>query len=1226
MRFDSEVIKKELTRRILVLDGAMGTMIQEYRLSEEDFRGTRFSGHSREVRGNNELLSLTHPELIEEIHGKYLLAGADIITTNTFNANRISQADYGMEELVFEMNRQAALLARRVADSYLAQHPERPLFVAGSVGPTNKTLSMSPDVSDPGFRAVSFDEMKAAYREQIEGLIKGGVDLIIFETIFDTLNVKAGIMAAQEVFEKENLVLPIMLSATLSDASGRLLSGQTIEAFLISVSHAGMLSIGLNCGMGAREMRKHLAELSEKASCYVSVYPNAGLPNQMGGYDETPRDMAAVLEEYLQNGWVNIIGGCCGTTPAHIRYFAALARQYPPRALPPRRRMTALAGLEPLYITPESNFVNIGERTNVAGSKKFARLIAENRYGEALSVAREQVENGAQMIDVNMDDAMIDGPQAMSRFLRLAMAEPDIARVPVMIDSSRWEVIEAGLQCVQGKAVVNSISLKEGERKFKELARQIRRYGAAVVVMAFDEEGQATTFERRIAICRRAYDLLVNETGFPPEDIIFDPNILAIATGIEEHNHYAVDFIRAVKWIKDNLPYASVSGGVSNLSFSFRGNEVIRQAMHSVFLYHAVRAGMDMGIVNPGMLQVYDEIPPELLEVVEAVVLDKYPGATDKLLELAGRMKDKVVQESSVGNEWRKKSLQERLNHALVKGITDYLEEDLTEALRTFSSPVEIIEKGLMTGMNIVGELFGSGKMFLPQVVKSARVMKQAVAFLQPYIEQDRTSSSKRKRAGKIVLATVKGDVHDIGKNIVGVVLACNNYEVIDMGVMVPCEAIVDRAISEKADAIGLSGLITPSLDEMVKVAAEMERRGLKIPLLIGGATTSKVHTAVKISPHYSGPVVHVKDASMSAPVLSVLLSKQQREAYLDAMQKEYESLRETYGYARGKALYYSLREARLHKPVLDFSSIRPPAWTGVKVLENYPVNEIRQYINWIFFFSAWGIKGKFPAVLNDRTKGEEARKLFADANRMLDEIEKKQWLQARAVVGIFPANAVGDDIEVYEDHARTKVACRFYQLRNQQVHEDGEPNYCLADFIAPRDSGIHDYLGVFAVTAGIGLEDMLQHFASRHDDYSAIMLEALADRLAEAFTELLHLKVRREWWGYARDENLSIEEIIAEKFTGIRPAHGYPACPDHSEKAVLFRLLDVERRIGITLTESCMMRPVASVSGLMFAHPDAVYFHVDKIGKDQVEDYAARKGMSVAEVEKWLGSNLNYR
>ncbi len=1215
-----------LKNRILLLDGAMGTMIQKYKLDEEDFRGERFKDFSYELKGNNDLLSITKPEIIREIHNAFLDAGADIIETNTFNANRISQADYHLEDYVSELNISSARLASEIAAEYTENNPDKPRFVAGSIGPTNKTASMSPDVNDPGFRAVSFEDLFETYFEQIEALYKGGVDIYLIETIFDTLNAKAAIFAIEKLNEKENVSVPVMISGTITDASGRTLSGQNLEAFVNSVSHIEVLSLGLNCSLGAKELRPYLQELSEKSPSYVSAHPNAGLPNQFGEYDESPEEMGIQIAEFINSGYVNIVGGCCGTTPEHIRQFAGYAENVTGRKPPPKEPKLRLSGLEPLTVFEGSNFINIGERTNVAGSKKFARLIRENKYEEALNIARDQVEGGAQIIDVCMDDAMLDAEKEMVTFLNLIMAEPDIARVPIMIDSSKWSVIEAGLKCVQGKAVVNSISLKEGEDAFLEQARQIKKYGAAAVVMAFDEKGQADTFERRIEVCERAYNLLVEKIGFPPEDIIFDPNVLAIATGIEEHNNYAVDFIKTVKWIKKNLPLAHVSGGISNLSFSFRGNNPVREAMHSVFLFHAIKAGLDMGIVNPNLLQVYDEISPDLLELTEDVVLNRKPDATEKLIEFAENIKtDKKEVEKK--DQWREGSVEERLSHALIKGIPDFVEDDVLEAHKKIGQALKVIEGPLMDGMNIVGDLFGEGKMFLPQVVKSARVMKKAVATLLPYVEEEKDEAGETESVGKVLLATVKGDVHDIGKNIVGVVLGCNNYEIIDLGVMVPTEKILQTAKEKQVDIIGLSGLITPSLEEMVNIAAEMEKQEFHQPLLIGGATTSKIHTAVKIEPAYSNGVIHVKDASRSVGVVSNLLNKKNKKEYLSSIRNDYDLLRKNYSGASSKVNYISLEKARKNALKLDWNSspIYKPSFTGIKVFEDYSIKEISEYISWVFFFVVWQLRGKFPDILEDPEQGEEAGKLYADAQEMLNKIINDKWLEARAVIGFFPANSVGDDIEVYSDESRVKVIHRFINLRNQTEKKDNIPNYCLSDFIAPKESGRIDYLGAFATTAGIGIEKKIKEFEDNHDDYNSIMLKALADRLAEAFTELLHEKVRKEYWGYAPNEDLGLEDLLLENYQGIRPAHGYPACPDHSEKETLFKLLKAEKNTGITLTESFSMYPAASVSGLMFAHPESKYFFIGKIGKDQIEDYAKRKNTDIITIEKWLASNLNY-
>ncbi|WP_423129800.1 methionine synthase [Gaoshiqia sp. Z1-71] len=1217
-------IRDELKHRVLVLDGAMGTMIQKHRLTEKDFRNEELADLKNELFGNNDLLSITRPDIIKAIHAAFLEAGSDIIETNTFNATSISQADYHTEKWVYAINKASAEIAREVADGFTAKNPEKPRYVAGALGPTNKTLSLSPDVNDPGYRATTFDLVKEAYREQVKGLLDGGVDLLLVETIFDTLNAKAALFAIEEVLEESGIHLPVMVSGTITDASGRTLSGQTVEAFLNSVRHIDLLSIGLNCSLGAKDMRPYLEEMAGKAPFYISAYPNAGLPNQFGEYDETPEEMAAQVKDFLDNHFVNIIGGCCGTTPDHIRRFAGIAAAAQPHVKQKNDELTRLSGLEPVTITPETNFVNIGERCNVSGSRMFARLIREEKYEEALAVAREQVENGAQVIDVNLDDAMLDAKKEMVIFLNLLMAEPDIAKLPVMVDSSKWEVIEAGLKCLQGKAIVNSISMKEGEEQFLEQARKIKRYGAAVVVMAFDEKGQADSYGRRIEICERAYKLLTGKINFPAEDIIFDPNILTIGTGMEEHNNYAVDFIESVRWIKANLPHAKTSGGVSNVSFSFRGNNQVREAIHSVFLFHAIKAGLDMGIVNPGMLQIYDEIPKDLLEYIEDLVMNRRPDATERLLEFAQTLKEeegKAVRK----DEWRELPVEKRLEHALVKGLPDYIEKDLAEALPFYQPAINIIEGPLMEGMNVVGDLFGSGKMFLPQVIKSARVMKKAVAFLLPYIEKDKEKfKGQQSSQKKILLATVKGDVHDIGKNIVGVVLACNNYAVIDLGVMVPTEKILETALREQVDMIGLSGLITPSLEIMASVAAEMERRKFTLPLLIGGATTSKIHTAVKIAPQYSQPVVYVKDASRTVNVVANLLAGNQE--YVRSVNDEYESIRQFHSQKKPKE-YLNLEEARANKFQIDWSKngIYKPKHTGIHELIDYPIEELRKYIDWNFFFFVWELKGKFPDILHDERQGEQARKVYEDAQQMLDEIIEKKMLQANGIYGIWPAHADTDDIVLFEDEARTKELGRFYHLRQQEKKKEGSPNFCLADFVAPKEINQTDYCGAFAVTAGIGIEKWMAGYKADHDDYKAIMLEALADRLSEAFAELLHEKVRKEYWAYAPGEDLSWDDILKVNYQGIRPAMGYPACPEHHEKENLFQVLGAEK-IGITLSEHYAMYPTASVCGQYFAHPESRYFSLEKIGKDQVEDYARRKGVTVELVEQFLPVNLNYK
>lgn len=1226
--------KKLLTERILVIDGAMGTMIQRYKLTEKDFRGERFKDYPNDLKGNNDLLSITKPEVIKEIHREYFTTGADIVETNTFNANIISQADYHMQDLAYEMNFESAKIAKEVADEFNKKFPDKPRFVAGALGPTNKTLSLSPNVNDPGYRAVTFDEVSEAYYNAARGLIDGGADIILIETIFDTLNAKAAIFGVERLLTERSLDIPVMISGTIVDQSGRTLSGQTVEAFLISVSHTkNLVSVGLNCALGAKQMRPFVEDLSNVSDKFLSVYPNAGLPNEMGGYDETPQTMAAVLEDFLKSGFVNIVGGCCGTTPDHIRKIAAIVKNHKPRIPKVQQPYLRLSGLEPLVFRPDSNFMNIGERTNVTGSKKFARLIKENNYDEALSVARDQVEGGAQVLDINMDEGMLDSEVVMTKFLNLLEAEPDIAKLPIMIDSSKWSVIEAGLKCLQGKGIVNSISLKEGEEVFKEHARKVLNYGAAVIVMAFDEQGQADTLKRRIEICSRAYKILTEEIGFQPQDIIFDPNILAIATGIEEHNNYAVDYLEAARWIKQNLPYAKVSGGVSNLSFSFRGNDTVREAMHSAFLFHAIKAGMDMGIVNAGQLEVYEEIPKNLLEKVEDVILNRRPDATERLIEFAETIKKK--DKSLTGTEdkkedWRNNSVEERLKHALVKGIVDYIDVDTEEARKKFPQPIEVIEGPLMAGMNVVGDLFGAGKMFLPQVVKSARVMKKAVAILIPYIEAEKEKNKSTREQGKVLMATVKGDVHDIGKNIVGVVMGCNNYNVIDLGVMVHTEKIIQTAIDEKVDVIGLSGLITPSLDEMVHVAKEMERRGMKLPLLIGGATTSRIHTAVKIDQNYSGAVIHVLDASRSVPVVSNLLNENEKEKieYIRSIKNEYVQIRDDYSKRKSDKKYISLDVARENKLKIDWnnSKIKKPDKPGITALNNFDLQILRNHIDWTPFFMTWELKGKYPSIFEDKSVGLEAKKLFNDANNLLDKIISEKLLTANGVIGLFAANSVGcDDIEIYSDETRNGVKRVLHSLRQQIQKSQSEPNLALADFIAPKETGINDYIGMFAVTAGIGIEKLVEQFEKEHDDYNSIMTKALADRLAEAFAEYLHKLVRKEYWGYAPDENFTNEELVKEKYIGIRPAPGYPAQPDHTEKPIIFSLLDAERNAGIKLTESMAMYPAASVSGLYFSHPESRYFNVGKIEKDQVLDYHRRKGMSVEEIEKWLSPVLNY-
>jgi 5-methyltetrahydrofolate--homocysteine methyltransferase len=1202
--------------KILVLDGAMGTMIQKYKPEEKEFRGSILMDHKKLLKGNNDLLSLTRPDIIEAIHSEYLDAGADIIETNTFNANAISQKDYDLESLAYELNLQSARIAKKAALKYSTT--EKPRFVAGSVGPTNRMSSMSPDVNDPGKRAVSFDELVSAYKEQICGLIDGGVDILLIETVFDTLNCKAALFAAEEIFETKKKKLPILVSFTISDASGRTLSGQTLQAFYASVSHADLFAIGMNCAMGAEQLAPYLRDLSAIASCNIIVYPNAGLPNQFGSYDETASEMASVIEdEFFKPGLVNIIGGCCGTTPEHIKYFSKIAEKYSSRSIPQLPVVTTLSGLEPLEITKEKNFINIGERTNVAGSRMFARLIREEKYEEAIAIARQQVENGAQVIDICMDEAMIDASKAMVQFVNLISVEPDIAKVPFMIDSSKWEVIEAALKCIQGKAIVNSISMKEGEAPFLEHALKIKKYGAAAVVMAFDEKGQADTVERKVEICTRAYNLLTKKIGFPPQNIIFDPNILAIATGMFEHNNYAVNYIKATSIIKETLPHCKISGGVSNLSFSFRGNDKIREAIHSVFLYHAVKAGMDMGIVNPAQLEIYDEIDPVLLKLAEDLVLNKRKDATERLMMYAEENKSdakKEVKEQS----WRSGSIEQRLEHALFKGISDHIEEDILEALKKYPRSLNIIEGPLMAGMNHVGALFGEGKMFLPQVVKSARVMKKAVDVLMPYIEKEKEAGAMTS-SGKILLATVKGDVHDIGKNIVGVVLGCNNYEVIDLGVMVPAETILAEALKHNVDVIGLSGLITPSLDEMVNVAKEMKHRGLKIPVLIGGATTSAKHTAVKIATEYEEPVVYVKDASQSVGVMSKLMNPSSKNEFSEKLFGEYEKLREEHFGTMLRNSLKGLKEARENKFNITEASPKP-AKIGCFVLKDVPVKDLREYIDWTFFFHQWQLSGKYPAIFDDAVKGKEARKLFDDASKMLDTIEKHNLLTANGVAGIFPCNAQNDDIVIYQDSISKAVKEKLHFLRQQEANQNNT-YLSLSDFILDENFGETDYIGAFAVTAGIGIEKTIALPEFCDDDYNKIMLKILADRLAEAFAEMLHEKVRKEYWGFETTEEMEIPELLKLKYTGIRPAPGYPSCPDHSEKSTLFHLLDAEKNTGSTLTESYMINPAASVCGYIFANKKAKYFNLGKIGKDQVADYAERKGIQFNVAEKWLSS-----
>jgi len=1228
------------SKKILILDGAMGTMIQRHKLQESDYRGDIFKDHPMLQKGNNDLLSLTRPEVIKGIHREYLEAGADIITTNTFNSNRISMADYGMENQVYNMNLQSARLAAQAIAEYKGTEPvgdsrvpeEHPgkqeaHFIAGTLGPTNRTASMSSDVNDPGARLVTFDQLVEAYSEQARGLIDGGVHILLVETVFDVLNCKAALFAIGSVFEEKGIRLPVMVSGTITDASGRTLTGQTLEAFMVSVSHFPLFSIGLNCALGAEQLRPFIQELSAKSPFFVSAHPNAGLPNQFGEYDQSASFMASIAEDFMKEGWVNIIGGCCGTTPGHIQKIAEVSKQYKPRVKPDIKKFTRLSGLEVLTITPETNFVNVGERTNVSGSIKFARLIREEKYDEALAIARGQVEGGAQVIDICMDEAMLDSEKAMVRFVNLIMAEPDISKLPLMIDSSRWGVIEGALKCIQGKSVVNSISLKEGEEVFLAHACKIRKYGAAVVVMLFDENGQADTFERKIGVAERSYRLLIDKLGFLPEDIIFDPNVLAVATGIEEHNNYAVDFIKATEWIKQNLPYAKVSGGISNLSFSFRGTDKVREAMHSVFLFHAIKAGLDMGIVNPGMLQVYSEIEPDLLKLTEDVVLNRRKDSTERLVKFAEGIKNEGKKEEKE-DAWRLLPVVDRIKHSLIRGLDEFIEQDIEEARPLYRRSIELIEGPLMGGMNEVGDLFGSGKMFLPQVVKSARVMKKAVSKLAPYIEME-SVGEERKSAGKVLLATVKGDVHDIGKNIVGVVLSCNNYEIIDLGVMVPAEKIIDAAIKEKVDFIGLSGLITPSLEEMVHVAAEMERRNITIPLLIGGATTSEIHAAVKVAPAYSNSVIHVKDASKAAGVLSSLLKKDNR-AYVSAIGEKYKNMREDHISRQAEKNLLSISEARENKYVTDWQTIKlfKPLKPGIHCLHRIDLAELEKYIDWTFFFFAWKISGKYPAIFSDPVKGVEAKKLFDDAQMYLKVVIDRKLLKAKAVFGLFPAVSDGDDIKVFSDESKKKTNPVFRFLRNQETKEKGIPNLSLSDYIAPETSGLIDNMGAFVVTVTFDNKALDKYkneaFGKNiEDDYAAIMIRILSDRLAEATAEWLHEKIRKEYWGYATHENLPMDYLFKQKYRGIRPAPGYPACPDHTEKQAIFDLLGARKRIGAVLTENFAMVPPASVSGYIFSHPGSSYFNVGKIGSDQLKDYALRKNMTLDEAAKWLAPNL---
>lgn len=1251
----NQELKNLLNQRILVLDGAMGSLIQRYKLSEEDFRGSRFKDIRQSVKGNNDLLNITRPDVISAIHAEYLEAGADIIETNTFSGTTISMADYHMEDLVYEINLEGAKLARAIADKFTSINPSKPRFVAGAMGPTTKLSSMSSDVNNPGFRAVTFDELVEAYHEQVKALLDGGVDMILIETITDTLNAKAALYAAQIEIEERRKInpdyhIPLMISGTITDNSGRTLTGQTAEAFLYSLKHADLFSIGFNCALGAKAMQPYVAALSKNAECFISVYPNAGLPNEMGQYDESPEFMAAQLKSFLEEGLVNIIGGCCGTTPSHIKAFAELALQYKPRQIKPQEKNLHLSGLEPMTLTQEMGFLQVGERTNVTGSAKFLKLIKEGKYEEAVSIAADQVEGGANVIDVNMDEGMLDGAYAMTKYLNLIAAEPEIAKVPVMIDSSKWEIIEAGLKCLQGKGIVNSISLKGGEEEFINQANTIKKYGAAVIVMAFDELGQADTTERRIEISKRSYNILVNKVGFPPQDIIFDLNIFPVATGMDEHKINAISFFEGSRWIKENLPHAHISGGVSNVSFSFRGNNKVREAIHSAFLYHGRKAGMDMGIVNPTMLEVYDDIDKDLLERIEDVLLNRRDDATDRLIEFAEGLRGQSNDKETAVLEWRSGSVEDRITHSLVKGIVDFTDEDTEEARQKYGSPLKVIEGPLMDGMNVVGDLFGSGKMFLPQVVKSARVMKKAVAYLLPFLEEEKKKSGDvSQNAGKILMATVKGDVHDIGKNIVGVVLACNNFEIIDLGVMVSAERILDEAEKHHVDIIGLSGLITPSLDEMVYVAREMQKRGMKIPLLIGGATTSRVHTAVKIDPHYDGPVVYVLDASKSVPVASNLLSPDLNEDYKAGVKQEYVQYREEYANRQAIKNYISIAEARKNKLKIDWSNtkIKKPSFLGTKIIENYPLSEISKFIDWTPFFQTWDLHGRYPGILKDAVIGEQAIQLFNDAQTILKKIINEKWFQAKAVMGFWPSNTVDDDTQLIygfevideghnsscsdllHDHKiyvenKNLIAGKYQHLRQQGQKGSGLPNLSLADYIAPVDTKLTDYTGGFAVSI-FGADEKAKTFEKALDDYNSIMVKALADRFAEAFAELLHQKVRKEYWGYAEEESLSNDDLISEKYQGIRPAPGYPACPDHTLKTTLFQLLGAENAIGIKLTESLAMYPASSVSGMYYSHPQSKYFGLGNVSKDQIIDYCTRKHISMEIAEKWLSPNLNY-
>src|ERR687898_481268 len=1223
-----EEFRDLMKERIVLLDCAMGTMIQSYDLSEDDFRGELFADHPGELKGNNDLLSITQPQIIRAIHEAAMEAGSDIIETNTFSSTSIAQRDYGMEDLAYELNYEAARVAREAADGFATA--ERPRFVAGALGPTNRTASLSPDVNNPGFRNVTFDDLKEAYKEAARGLVEGGVDLLLVETIFDTLNAKAAIFAIKEYLEEENLDVPIMISGTITDASGRTLSGQVTEAFWTSIRHAEPISVGLNCALGSKELRQYIEELSRIADTHVSAYPNAGLPNEFGEYDESPEYMAAEIGEWAKNGWLNIVGGCCGTTPEHIKAIADAVSDYKPREVPKLPRYTRLSGLEPFIIKEkgaDALFVNVGERTNVTGSARFKDLILSGDYETALEVAQNQVENGAQIIDVNMDEGMLEGEEAMVNFLNLIASEPDISRVPVMIDSSKWSIIEAGLKCVQGKPVVNSISIKESEEEFIRREKLLKKYGAAVIVMAFEEGGQANTKKGKVEISTRAYKILTEEVHFPPEDIIFDPNIFAIATGIEEHNNYGVDFIEAVREISETLPHAKTSGGVSNVSFSFRGNNPVREAIHAVFLYHAINAGLTMGIVNAGQLEVYDEIDEELREAVEDVVLNRRNDATERLLELAEEYRERGEGDTKTeAQEWRSWPVAQRIEHALVKFIAEYIEDDVEEARHQYESPVEVIEGPLMDGMDVVGDLFGSGRMFLPQVVKSARVMKRAVAYLIPYIEEEQGYAQETK--GTVVMATVKGDVHDIGKNIVGVILQCNNFEVIDLGVMVPAAKILETAKEKGADIIGLSGLITPSLDEMVHNAKEMQREGFNIPLLIGGARTSQTHTAVKIEPNYEHPTIHVKDASRAVGVVQNLVSKKHKAGYAERIAAEYEEVRQKHAGRKSGTKLSTLEKARANRQKIEWDGYAPPKpnLLGVKTFDDFPLEEIRPYIDWTFFFHAWQMKGSYPKILDDPEKGTEARKLFEDGQNLLDRIIEEKLLKARAVIGLFPANALpNDNVEIYADESREEVLETFHFLRQQRQKPPGRPNRSLADYVAPKETGLEDYIGFFAVTAGLNEEEVSRRFREEHDDYNAIMVQALGDRLSEAFAELMHEKVRKEFWGYAGDEKLDKVSLIKEEYHGIRPAPGYPACPENPEKGTLWELLEAEKNSGIKLTESYAMSPGSAVSGFYFSHPESRYFGVAEIGRDQARDYAERKGMTLEEAEKWLAPNLAY-